>query len=224
MFANELALQEMFIQLKQKELNENEKLLSEFNARFGNVDIVKAIINDSHLMSSRQAQLLSKYQFAKVIGYLHKKAIRTFDYLVKRTGYTSELLTNLISQMIRTQIIEEVRPKRYTIANHFQFPNLEFISFEAKLTDWKKAILQAHINKKFSSYSYTVFPFDIASRLLKNNHHFFKMYNVGLIGVTKDRIHYLHRPNKVTIRRSINPSFISSIAKFQLESSQFANT
>ena len=77
-----IMLQNKFIQLKEADLNENEKILTEFNARFGNVDIVQVIINDSNLLSYDQANLLSSYQCVKVLAF-YTKAIRTFTYLQK---------------------------------------------------------------------------------------------------------------------------------------------
>lgn len=217
MFTSELCLQERFIELKRNELNENETLLSEFNARFGNVDIVQVIVDEHLLMPSEQAVLLSNYQFAKVIGYLHKKAVRTFDYLLKRTDYNDKVLSNLLSKLIKVNIIKEIATNRYVISNEFQFPVLQFISFEAKLTNWKKAILQATINKKFSSYSYVVLPLELAKKLQENNSNYFHNHNVGLIGVSNNKIEYLYKPKKDRVKLNINPSFISSIAKYQLE-------
>ncbi|WP_062108738.1 hypothetical protein [Bacillus niameyensis] len=224
MFSNELYLQEKFIEFKRDKLKANERILSEFNARFGNVDIVQVIVDDSHLMNYEQAALLSNYQFAKVIGYLHKKGVRTFDYLIKRTDYNDKVLSNILSKLLKADIIKEVTSKRYVISNDFQFPILQFISYEAKLTNWKKAILQATINKKFSSYSYVVLPLDLANRLQENKINYFKNQNVGLIGVSKESIEYLYKPNKDRIKPSINPSFISSVAKYQLETSTFSIT
>lgn len=222
LFTSELYLQEKFIELKRDGLKDNERVLSEFNARFGNVDIVQVIVEDSHLMNYEQARLLANYQSAKVISYLYKKAIRTFDYLMKRTDYNDKVLANLLSKLIKTNIIEEVAPKRYVISNNFRFPLLQFISYEAKLTDWKKAILQATINKKFSSYSYVVFPLELAKRLKEKNNNYFKNQNVGLIGVSEDKIEYFYKPKKDRIKLNINPSFISSVAKYQLETSTFS--
>ncbi|WP_106496265.1 hypothetical protein [Lentibacillus sp. Marseille-P4043] len=222
MFPNELSLQEKFIEIKRVDLKENEKVLSEFNARFGNVDIVQVIINNSNLMNPEQANLLSNYQFAKVLAYLHKKAVRTFDYLKDRTDYNEKVLSNLLSKLTRANIIKEITPKRYIISNEFQFPILQFISYEAKLSKWKKAVLQATINKKFSSYSYVVLPMGLAKRLYEGKINYFLNQNVGLIGVSKDRIEYFSKPKKETVKVQCNPSFISSIAKYQIETSTFS--
>lgn len=224
MFKSELSLQEKFIELKQLELKENEKILSEFNARFGNVDIVQVILNDSLLMSYEQALLLSNYQYAKVIAYLHKNAVRTFAYLAKHTDYTDKVLAQILYKLAKASIIKEVSPKRYVISNNFQFPILQFISYEAKLSNWKKSILQSTINKKFSTYSYVVLPMELAEKLQRTKINYFHNHNVGLIGVSDEKIEYLYKPHKERIRLNVNPSFISSMAKFQLETSTFSLT
>lgn len=222
MFTSELCLQNKFIQLKEAELNKNEKILTEFNARFGNVDMVQVFINDSNLLSYDQANLLSTYQFAKVLAFLHKKAIRTFTYLQKCTDYGEKTLSSILSKLIKANIVTEINSNRYIISEEFEFPILQFISYEAKLQKWKKAILQASINKKFSSYSYVVLPIELAYKLKQNKINYFQTYNVGLIGVSDNKIEYLFNPKKETLKFTINPSLISSIAKYQIETSTFS--
>lgn len=222
MFTSELCLQEKFIELKKKDLKENEKVLSEFNARFGNVDIVQVVIKNSHLMSYEQAKLLSIYRFSKVLSFLHKKAIRTFTYLRNCTDYDEKTLSSILSKLIKANIITEVVTNRYIIAEDFQFPILQFTSYEAKLQNWKKAILQASINKKFSSYSYIVLPFELAKKLEQKKLNYFLTYNVGLIGVSDHEIQYLFSPKKENVKLNVNPSFINSIAKYQIETSTFS--
>ncbi|WP_286923201.1 MULTISPECIES: hypothetical protein [Lysinibacillus] len=222
MFTSELCLQNKFIQLKEAELNKNEKILTEFNARFGNVDMVQVFINDSNLLSYDQANLLSTYQFAKVLAFLHKKAIRTFTYLQKCTDYGEKTLSSILSKLIKANIVTEINSNRYIISEEFEFPMLQFISYEAKLQKWKKAILQASINKKFSSYSYVVLPIELAYKLKQNKINYFQTYNVGLIGVSDNKIEYLFNPKKETLKFTINPSLISSIAKYQIETSTFS--
>jgi len=224
MFPNELTLQEKFIELKKMHLKKNESILSEFNARFGNVDVVKVIMDNSNLMNYKQAKLLSNYQLAKVFAYLHNKAIRTFDYLADRTDYDEKALSYLLSKLIKANIVNEVTPQRYIISDKFQFPTLQFSSYEAKLSKWKKAILQATINKKFSSYSHVVLPMNIASRLYDSRINYFLDHNVGLIGVSNSRIEYFLKPKKDLVKIQCNPSFISSVAKYQIETSMFSNT
>ena len=221
MFGSELELQQKFIELKNKNKKENGNLLSEFNARFGNVDIVEVIINNTSLLNVNQAEILSIYQHAKVLAFLHRKAVRTFSYLKKCTDYTDKSLSDTLSKLIRANIVSEITKGRYLISSEFQFPLLQFISYEAKLSKWKKAILQATINKKFSSYSYVVLPIELAKKLQQNELNYFQTFNVGLIGVSTSKFEYLYYPKKEYIKININPSLITSIAKFQLKTSTF---
>lgn len=222
MFENELALQQKFIELKNVNKKENENLLAEFNARFGNVDIVEVIISNTSLLNVNQAKILSIYQHAKVLAFLHRKAVRTFNYLKKCTDYTDKSLCDTLSKLIRANIITEITKGRYLISSEFQFPLLQFISYEAKLSKWKKAILQATINKKFSSYSYVVLPLELAKKLQLNEIYYFQTFNVGLIGVSTNKLEYLFNPKKEYIKININPSLITSIAKYQLKTSTFS--
>jgi len=222
MYDSELSLQQKFIEHKRLNQKENENIVAEFNARFGNVDIVEVLISDSNLLNMHQAQTLSIYQNAKVLAFLHKKAVRTFDYLKRCTDYTEKSLSETISKLIKAKIISEVAEKRYLISSEFQFPMLQFISYEAKLQKWKKAVLQANINKKFSSYSYVVVPIELARKLHLNELNYFQTYNIGLIGVSDLKLEYLFSPKKEHVNIHFNPSLINSIAKFQIKTSTFS--
>lgn len=221
MFDNELSLQQRFVELKEKNQKKNESILSEFNARFGNVDIVEVIVSNSNLLNYEQAKILSRYQNAKVLAFLHKKAVRTFDYLKKCTDYSDKSLSDILSKLVKSNIIIECAKHRYVVHDGFQFPALQFISYEAKLMKWKKAILQAVINKKFSSYSYVVLPIELAKKLQLNNIVYFQNYNIGLIGVSDTKLEYLFYPKKENVKTSINPALITSIAKYQIETNLF---
>lgn len=223
MFSNELELQKRFIDLKKKNINKNEKLLSEFNARFGNVDIVQVILKNENFMKHDQAYVLSNYHYAKVLSFLHKKAIRTYNYLKNQTDYSDSTLQSIISRLKSTNIIEEVSENRFIISPEFQIPILQFISYEAKLKDWKKALLQATLNKKFSSHSYVILPIENAQKINDKKLKYFKLYNIGLIGVSQNELQYLFKPKKQIVKIKINPSFISSIAKYQIVTKSYSD-
>lgn len=217
MYRSELDLQNTFIKYLEANKNKNESVLSEFDARFGNVDIVKVVAEDIPNFTLLQAIELKIYKNAKVVSYLHKKAVRTFEYLKVHTGYQEYQLKSIISKLKNVMIIKEVRKDCYVINADFEFPFLTFISYEAKLKDWKKALSQASNNKKFSSYSYCVFPNEFAKKLSEKEREIFNMYNVGIIGV--DHVGYIEyisvKKNDLQLKR--NPSLISSIAKYKIK-------
>lgn len=55
----------------------------------------------------------------------------------------------------------------------------EVIAFEAKLTDWRRAVYQAYRNTSFASRSYVIVPSNIANRAEKSPE-IFGEYGVGL--------------------------------------------
>ena len=218
MFDSKMELQYRFIDFIEGNLESYEKVLSEFDARFGNVDIVKIGFNGFNLLSFDQATLLVNFSVAKIVAFLNKGQVRTFKYLLNHSGYQQKELKSIISKLIKANIIEEQEKNRYLLAQDFHFPNTEFISYEAKLTKWKDAISQAMQNKKFSNYSYIVFPYSLAEKLNKEEHHtLFKKTNIGLIGVSEKKVTYFIRPQKIKNTFRLNPSLISSIAKFQIK-------
>ena len=216
MFSSELELQKNFHKQLLSKSADNEKIVDEFNARFGNVDIVKVTNNSRIFLSKEQANLLSEFRYARIVSLLHRKAVRTLEYIKNASGYDINTVKLTLKKLVTAKIVDEISTDRYLINDNFSFPFIEFTSYEAKLYDWKKAITQANNNKKFSAYSYVVFPDVMAQKLYLKKTEYFKHNNVGLIGVSdKDFKIYLDIKKKVfPLKR--NATLISSIAKFVL--------
>ena len=213
MFETELQMQKEFIRLLDLNKKQNQNILEEFNARFGNVDVVMTDYDNLKItMTKSQAEILSNYSTALVVAFLHRKKAHTFNYLIDKTGYTEEYLLSILATLKKENIILEENNK-FIICDNFKFPNLKFTAYELKLKQWKKAVLQAIKNKNFAYQSYVVMPDLIASKLSKNNSEIFKEYDIGLICINKNSLkYYIQSPNK-NKNYSINPIFISSIAK-----------
>lgn len=216
MFETELEMQKAFINFLNKEKKKNQNIFEEFNARFGNVDVVVSELDDSKIkINIEQAEVLSNYSAALVLAFLHKKKPHKFEYLLDKTGYTSDYLSSILAIMKKEHIIYEIEHK-FIVCEDFKFPNLKFTSYELKLKQWKKAVLQAMKNKNFAYNSFVVMPNNIAERLFKNNYNIFKEYNIGLVGIDYNSCNYYIKPHSNIHSFSINPIFISSIAKYLL--------
>lgn len=212
-FRSELELQNKFINLMKQDKQDHTYISDEFNARFGNVDIVKVKYDNNTPLTKKQADILSNIAAARIVGYLHKKSMRTLSYLIKNSGYTEEYILSILSKLKSANIINEPKYYRYIINEQFEFPKLVFSSYEAKLTDWQKAISQAIKNQAFSSESYVVMPEKIAKKLSLTKKNYFLSYNVGLIAVNNDKYKILVKP-KIQKNNYSQASLISSIAKY----------
>ncbi len=73
--------------------------------------------------------------------------------------------------------------------------NGKIISIEFKLKNWKKAMKQAYRYKNFSFESYVFLDEKYIESPLSCIKEF-KQYNIGLCGVTKDKINIYYRPNE----------------------------
>lgn len=215
MYSKEIELQMNFVNLLENEIQINESIITEFNARFGNVDIVKVNYKSEHKLSLEQAEVLSSYQCARTLAMLHKRAKRTIEYLQNNTGYTYSYLMKALANLKKYNIINEEN-KRYIISDTFEFPNVEFVAYEAKLNDWQKAISQALINQNFASYSYVVMPYKKAQFLTRKHREIFNLYNVGLIGVSNENYFTFIDVKKQKKDYASSPIFIRSVGKYIL--------
>lgn len=213
MFNNELELQNRFIELLNESKDDKTYISDEFNARFGNVDIVKVKYDNKIPLKENQAKILSDIAPARILGYLHKNSIRTLSYLIKKSGYTEEYVLALLGRLKSAHIISEPNKHKYLINEQFTFPKLVFSSYEAKLTCWKKAISQALKNQAFSSKSYVVMPEKIAQKIAITKKHYFKAYNIGLIAVNNENYTILINP-KINKKKYSQAMLISSTAKY----------
>jgi hypothetical protein len=75
--------------------------------------------------------------------------------------------------------------------------HISIISFELKLRDWKRAIIQAFRYRSFSELSYVVLPTKCKSNITKNIDQF-KHFNIGLATFDKnDGLTIIYKPEKV---------------------------
>ena len=124
MFETELQMQKEFIKLLSLNKKQNQNILEEFNARFGNVDVVMTDYNNLKItMTKSQAEILSNYSTALVVAFLHRKKAHTFNYLIDKTGYTEEYLLSILATLKNENIILEENNK-FIICDDFKFPNL----------------------------------------------------------------------------------------------------
>lgn len=70
----------------------------------------------------------------------------------------------------------------------------EVVSIEAKLKNWKRALIQAYKYRSFSKKSYVFMDIDYINAPLENLDEF-KKYNIGLGSVSDKGIYIYHEPN-----------------------------
>ena len=74
--------------------------------------------------------------------------------------------------------------------------NKEIISIEAKLKNWKRALIQAYKYRCFSKKSYVYMDNDYIEAPLENIDEF-KKFNIGLAGVSNEKIKIYYEPKEM---------------------------
>lgn len=133
---------------------------------------------------------------SQILSLLKTNSGRTFDFLQRQTGLSTNSLSRILKEMLSNKYI--------TIENDLFYRCISDISkqinvwaFELKLTNWKRALFQALQYKSVSNYSSVVFPFN-KKNILEVNLHFFKELNVGVLLYDLENRHYkwLYYPKK----------------------------
>lgn len=161
-------------------------LINEMNIRWGNIDLVE--INSVSLpFTKEQCKVLSKPSNAKIFSRLNNKRPLSKQKLFMGMGISESTFQNALGELLRADLI--VREKQNYRRNvNFVFPKVVITGYEAKLTDYKKAIFQAKMNKAYVDYSYMVFPMDVAEKLVEKYGEVIESLDLGLVGVSGNKI------------------------------------
>ncbi|MGN1168035.1 MAG: hypothetical protein ACI4S2_16565 [Lachnospiraceae bacterium] len=169
-------------------------LIREMKIRWGNIDLVE-INNMSLPFSKQQCQVLSKPSCAKIFMRLNNKKLLTKKTLFEGLGLSESTFNRALSELIKEHlIVREENKFRRNI--DFVFPKVVISGYEAKLTDYSKALFQARQNKEFVDYSYMVFPMDVAENIMEKHKDTICTFNLGLIGVSPDKTKVYIKPHK----------------------------
>lgn len=193
-FEYEIDLVNKFLSLK-VEKSSHSITTTEVPVRWGNIDIVN-IKNNFLPFTEAQCVALSKVSNARIFLKTKKNQGITKSNILSINGMSESTIENGLSQLIKTNLIIK-KDNLYYRNIDFSFPKVIISGYEAKLTDYNKAVYQAIINKEYVDYSYMIFPMDIAQKLLSKNGDFLLENGIGLIGVSDKKQKVLIKAKRV---------------------------
>ena len=154
----------------------NIKILEEVGLGFGFADLVIAELKESLNLPEREK--LSPVDI-NVYQVVNRKKKVSFETVKKITGIRQN----------------EVK-KSFELNTKYKLPFKKSIAFEAKLSNWKRAITQAYRYKWFADYSYVVLDEAHANQAI-NNLSQFEKYNVGLLTISVEgNVKTYYRPKR----------------------------
>lgn len=187
-------------------------VVREFESTSGIPDVL--LLNRMH--AERLIEFNNKYSGAKlsqaharIILSLNKRSYNDLSYVVKSTGYSASYVRSIL-ETLKLNDITLSKDGRWKIVNSFNFPSVETISLEFKLSDWQSALKQGFRYKKLATRSYVVMPSDKAQLLRKNRARFAGL-DVGAVVYSHEtkRTEIINKPNR---RKPSNSSFLGSLS------------
>ena len=128
--------------------------------RWGNIDLVE--ISDVELpFTQEQCRVLSKPSCAKIFMRLKNKQLLSKPKLLAGMGVSESTFNKALLELQKENLVVRVN-NNYRRSVEFRFPKVIITGYEAKLTDYNKALFQARMNKQYVDFSYMVFPMDVA--------------------------------------------------------------
>lgn len=169
-------------------------LISEMKIRWGNIDLVE-ISNNVLPFTAEQCKVLSGPSCAKIFMRLKNKRLLSKQKLFQGLGISESTFQRSLQQLQKAELIIREN-QNYRRCVEFTFPKVMITGYEAKLTDYNKALFQARMNREYVDYSYMVFPMDIAEKIVEKYAESIEKLNLGLIGVSENRSKEYIKPRK----------------------------
>lgn len=163
-------------------INENQKILEEVGLGFGIADLVISELNQFQL-NSLEREPLNSIDIG-IYKIIEKQKKVTIDRVAEITRGNRKKINDSLEKLIRGSYIEKV-DSYYVFTNKYELSFKKSIAIEAKLKNWKRALMQAYRYKWFADYSYVVLDNAHAKAAIENVDSFKKL-NVGLISISTD--------------------------------------
>ncbi len=185
------SLKEHFNQMCDWNVNNNITIVSEeVDVGYGIADIVISKVKHD----SVNTIYLQNYDIA-VYNIVKKNKNITYDFLKTTTGLNDQVLKKTINNLM-FQCYININNDNIYIQNEYINIVEKNIAIEAKLKNWKRALMQAYRYKWFANQSYVILDSkNIKAAINKINE--FKKYNVGLAEISTDGVIKKHfKPKK----------------------------
>lgn len=133
----------------------------------GIADIIFVTFNYKNIANRLQAGLgpITQISYTKVLAVLNKSKPRSFDYLVRTTGYSKSYLKKTINSLIEKGYIFSVN-SNYLLNSVFNEVTNDIIAIEMKRETWIKGLYQARRYLRFANRVFLALDDTFSHRIL----------------------------------------------------------
>ena len=165
----------------------NQILLHELGGLQGRADLVDAHIHalPTTINLDVLADSLMSPAKARLLAVLRNGSPRTRSYLERVTGFSHRSLSNHIRQLEEGGIVKVHRNSSVSLGCPLPWSMVEIVSYEYKLSNWRRALHQAIGYRSFSQSVWVVMPASGAQHA-KKLAAVFHINGIGLISVADD--------------------------------------
>jgi len=159
----------------------NSKILEEVNLGFGIADLVISELSNFQQLTNRVPLNSVDVGVYKII---EKEKKVTLESVTMITKCNKRQINDSLDKLIEGSYIQKY-DSYYTFSNKYELSFKKSIAIEAKLKNWKRALMQAYRYKWFADYSYVVLD-HAHMKSAVDNLSLFKQYNIGLVTISTD--------------------------------------
>jgi hypothetical protein len=168
-------------------------IVEEFEGGFGRPDLL--LYSAAGAQTGGDVEALKKInpRFAPLLSSSASKKIQSLPDLAAATGSSKISARRIASELIkldRAHIIES-KIQNFKIEPIKQPPFSQIVAIEAKLRDWRRALMQAYRYLQFSTQSWVLLDHKHSSSAIKHLA-LFKSYGVGLASFSTSGELYVH--------------------------------
>lgn len=179
------SIKELHIELL--DIKGNSKILEEVKLGFGIPDLVVGELSSFNYKETQSALSYVDICVYKLIEY--NKTV-TLDFILLSTKCHKRQINNSLGKLIdRNYILKN--ESNYELSHRYKLSYTKSIAIEAKLKNWKRALMQAYRYKWFADYSYVILDHAHVHSAIQNID-LFEKHNIGLVSVSTEGNYYSH--------------------------------
>lgn len=148
---------EVYLNDKTK-IKSNFTIMRELDCWQGRADVVKVINNSKLKYCKSQGLALTNLTNARILSLLHYRSPRTLKFIEKKTYFKITTIKKSLRELIKCDLVIKTDNESYLLNPSFIFPSITFDAYEAKISNWRRALYQAIQYKGFANTSSVVMP------------------------------------------------------------------
>ena len=117
---------------------------------------------------------------SQLLAYLRAIPRARAETIADRLKQPREILIRCLQNLVEFEIVQE-RGGVYQLSECWKDILPDITTVEVKVSDWKKAVVQASRNRVFAHRSYIAMPHGVALRI--KDHELFKLLGIGILSV-----------------------------------------